>query len=95
MPDTAAEPLIADEDREVLRDGGERARLHDGSNYGEHEEEEADESQLVAPGQFIWILTVCAGVSGLLFGYEYAPPLVYSFNFLYRGSGMDSESCVD
>ena len=29
-----------------------------------------DESALVSPGLFIWGLTLCAGISGLLFGYE-------------------------
>jgi SP family myo-inositol transporter-like MFS transporter 13 len=38
---------------------------------GEEEEGEVDESRLTSPGAFIWTLTVCAGVSGLLFGYEY------------------------
>lgn len=30
-----------------------------------------DESILGSPGWFIWALTFSAGVSGLLFGYEY------------------------
>lgn len=30
------------------------------------------ESQLARPNRFIWALTLTAGISGLLFGYEYA-----------------------
>lgn len=56
--DTAAQPLIYN--------GREDAA------YDEHDDDvEVDESELVSPGLFIWTLTVCAGVSGLLFGYEY------------------------
>ena len=29
-----------------------------------------DESELKAPNGFLWALTFCAGISGLLFGYE-------------------------
>jgi hypothetical protein len=65
MADTAAEPLIRD--------------THD---YEQHSEDGADveedietlESALVSPGLFIWTLTLCAGISGLLFGYEYVSP---------------------
>jgi len=66
MPDAATEPLIADE-REVPSNayGSEP----ESEELGE-DEEEVDESKLVAPGAFIWGLTICAGVSGLLFGYE-------------------------
>jgi hypothetical protein len=60
MPDAATEPLIADE-REVPSDP---------ESEDLREDEEVDESKLVAPGAFIWGLTICAGVSGLLFGYE-------------------------
>jgi SP family myo-inositol transporter-like MFS transporter 13 len=67
MPDTATEPLIADE-RELPRNGYEDSISceEDGENA-----EAVDESRLVAPGAFIWGLTICVGVSGLLFGYEY------------------------
>jgi hypothetical protein len=59
MTDTAAEPLISNE----------RASSED---HADNDEElEVDESALVSPGVFIWTLTFCAGVSGLLFGYEY------------------------
>jgi SP family myo-inositol transporter-like MFS transporter 13 len=68
MPDTATEPLIADE-REVSReDYGHEAERDEFSNT-----DQVDESKLVAPGSFIWGLTICAGVSGLLFGYECVP----------------------
>jgi SP family myo-inositol transporter-like MFS transporter 13 len=62
MADTAAEPLIAD------RPAVPRNDREDG-----HDE---DESALVRPGRFIWVLTFCAGVSGLLFGYEYVLPFL-------------------
>jgi hypothetical protein len=71
MPDVATVPLIA---------GDHRDRAVTNHDYGSDaesdellendEEEEVDESKLVAPGAFIWGLTICAGVSGLLFGYE-------------------------
>jgi MFS transporter, SP family, solute carrier family 2 (myo-inositol transporter), member 13 len=54
--DTAAEPLIADEQWR-------------GDGNGE-QDTQPDESALETVGSFIWGLTVCAGVSGLLFGYE-------------------------
>lgn len=59
--DAAAEPLISRRDHE--------GRDHDDDQN--EEADEVDESTLVAPGLFIWGLTICAGVSGLLFGYEY------------------------
>lgn len=63
MTDAAAEPLIA----------STREDPHD-ARYDENDADdvEVDESALVSPGPFIWGLTICAGVSGLLFGYEYA-----------------------
>jgi hypothetical protein len=62
MTDATAEPLIAQS----------RDHLHD-ARYSDDDAEdvEVDESALMAPGLFIWGLTICAGVSGLLFGYEY------------------------
>lgn len=65
MADTAAEPLIAGRPAVPRNDCGD--------GYVE------DESALVRPGRFIWVLTFCAGVSGLLFGYEYVLPFL-----LYR-----------
>jgi SP family myo-inositol transporter-like MFS transporter 13 len=59
MADTAAEPLISNE-----RGSSEEHEDND-------EELQVQESALVSPGLFIWTLTFCAGVSGLLFGYEY------------------------
>jgi hypothetical protein len=61
MTDTAAEPLISDS----------RSFAHGRRNSEDADGSEVDESALVSPGLFIWGLTVCAGVSGLLFGYEY------------------------
>ncbi|KAF2117517.1 general substrate transporter [Lophiotrema nucula] len=55
----AAEPLIAE-----IQDEGEERRGQDGRG------EEVNESSIKSPGAFIWILTVVAGVSGLLFGYD-------------------------
>jgi len=57
MTDAAAEPLIRNDPNE--------------ENSDRDADVEVDESALVAPGLFIWGLTICAGVSGLLFGYEY------------------------
>jgi SP family myo-inositol transporter-like MFS transporter 13 len=70
MNDAAAEPLISNtrddpnDTRDRYDDGGEE-------DIAEEVDGEVDESALVSPGAFIWALTVCAGVSGLLFGYEY------------------------
>ena len=61
MTDAAAQPLIPN-----TREYPDNARHGDDA-----EGVEIDESALVSPGWFIWTLTVCAGVSGLLFGYEY------------------------
>lgn len=74
MTDTAAEPLIPssrhdfppDTRNPYTTDNDDDTEIHD-----DHDDE-VDESALVSPGLFIWILTICAGVSGLLFGYEYA-----------------------
>ncbi|KAL5120462.1 hypothetical protein ACEQ8H_001480 [Pleosporales sp. CAS-2024a] len=58
MSDAAAEPLIADDTR-------------DHPNHVDDDEDvKVDESALAAPGLFIWGLTICAGISGLLFGYD-------------------------
>jgi SP family myo-inositol transporter-like MFS transporter 13 len=71
MPDATTVPLIADDhldgsitNHDYGSDSGSDELLED------DEEEDVDESKLVAPGAFIWGLTICAGVSGLLFGYE-------------------------
>ncbi|KAF3007700.1 hypothetical protein E8E13_009468 [Curvularia kusanoi] len=42
----------------------------DEERHDEITEGDVDESKLVRPGVFIWCLTLCAGVSGLLFGYD-------------------------
>lgn len=60
--DTAAEPLIGDRPT-VPREEYEEGRHGEGDG-------EVDESALTKPGRFIWVLTFCAGVSGLLFGYD-------------------------
>lgn len=64
MPSAASDPLIADED-EVPRDDESEA-----DESGLATSEVVDESIIVAPSPFIWGLTFCAGVSGLLFGYD-------------------------
>ena len=58
-----AEPLISSS-REYIEH-------HESSDADEAAEEGVAESDLAAPGVFIWVLTFCAGVSGLLFGYEF------------------------
>lgn len=67
MSDAAAEPLISN-DRGVPNDVRDRYDEDDNESI---REDEVDESALLSPGLFIWCLTICAGVSGLLFGYEY------------------------
>jgi SP family myo-inositol transporter-like MFS transporter 13 len=66
MTDAATEPLISHSPG-VPDD----ARDHYNHEEEEVDEYEVDESKLVSPGLFIWALTICAGVSGLLFGFEY------------------------
>jgi hypothetical protein len=65
MADSAAEPLIAGNPG-VPREYDEDIHADDDAAV--------DESALTKPGRFIWVLTFCAGVSGLLFGYEYVRP---------------------
>lgn len=67
MSDTAAEPLISSHDSNHDADFDR----DDDARRSEEEGGDVDESQLVRPGAFIWALTLCAGISGLLFGYEY------------------------
>lgn len=67
MTDAAAQPLIPST-REYPND--ERHSDDDAEGV------EMDESALVSPGWFLWTLTVCAGVSGLLFGYEYVQSFI-------------------
>jgi SP family myo-inositol transporter-like MFS transporter 13 len=69
MTDAAAEPLISPThgSPDDARDRYENAE--EGI-----EDDEVDESKLASPGLFIWGLTICAGVSGLLFGFEYVLP---------------------
>ncbi|PSN68591.1 hypothetical protein BS50DRAFT_632502 [Corynespora cassiicola Philippines] len=62
MPDTAAEPLISNAREFPNEDAHARSEGDD--------DEDGRESALVSPGAFIWGLTFCAGVSGLLFGYD-------------------------
>ncbi|KAI8934129.1 hypothetical protein NX059_008885 [Plenodomus lindquistii] len=62
MTDAAAEPLITH---------NHHVPSHTRDAYEDEDADvEVDESSLVSPGSFIWGLTVCAGVSGLLFGYD-------------------------
>ena len=55
----------------------------------EDTEGEVDESGMLRPGVFVWCLTLCAGVSGLLFGYEY----VYSLIFMECTSWAKNSRC--
>ncbi|KAF2833551.1 general substrate transporter, partial [Ophiobolus disseminans] len=61
MTNAAAQPLIPSTRRYP-------SDPRDGEN--DTEDVEIEESALVSPGWFIWTLTVCAGISGLLFGYD-------------------------
>ncbi|KAF1955508.1 general substrate transporter, partial [Byssothecium circinans] len=83
----AAEPLIAPTD---AREFSHHDRTYDrrsSSDDDDDEETEVDESALLAPGRFIWILTFCAGVSGLLFGYDTG---VISSTLVSIGSDLSS-----
>jgi hypothetical protein len=63
--DAAAEPLIAS-----------GRSTPEEPHAGQDEVADTNEGGVESLGLFIWILTFCAGVSGLLFGYEYVsiPP---------------------
>ncbi|KAF1358667.1 general substrate transporter [Lizonia empirigonia] len=64
-------PLIRDYDDAADRagEGADDARLGEEVNR-EFDDGDGGESALLKPGMFIWGLTLCAGVSGLLFGYD-------------------------
>lgn len=49
----------------------EPTEAHDGTRTGNSDLREQD---LTTPSPFIWALTLSAGISGLLFGYEYSTP---------------------
>ncbi|PVI07842.1 general substrate transporter [Periconia macrospinosa] len=76
MGDNAAEPLIAHGgtrngyayNNEEEEDRERRGSYDDGEDHGV--EGDVDEGLLGTPGKFIWVLTCCAGLSGLLFGYD-------------------------
>jgi hypothetical protein len=59
------------------REGLRRADSGEGGEEHEDTEGEVDESKMLRPGVFVWCLTLCAGVSGLLFGYEYVRLLLH------------------
>lgn len=62
------------------REGLRRGVRGEGGEGGEGDgdaEGEVDESKMLRPGVFVWCLTLCAGVSGLLFGYEYVYSLIF------------------
>lgn len=56
------------------REGLRGADTEEEEGGREDTEGEVDESKMLRPGVFVWCLTLCAGVSGLLFGYEYVCP---------------------
>ena len=89
MSHTAAEPLInshdTNDDADLDRD--------DARHSEEAENLDVDESQLVRPGAFMWALTLCAGISGLLFGYEYVS-LTPSFMLQKRPATTQKHCCV-
>lgn len=51
--------------RRVSGDGDEGGLEEESDGDGE-----GDESGMTTPSAFVWCLTLCAGLSGLLFGYE-------------------------
>ena len=78
MTDTASEPLITSNDT-----GADEREYEQGKSVDEElEEVDVNESALVSPGIFIWTLTLCAGISGLLFGYEYVPTFL-RLNYIF------------
>ena len=86
-------------DMYVDREGDLDQEQWEGEGEGEGEGEEewgggggggggggVDERALAAPGVFVWCLTLCAGISGLLFGFEYVfSVLLLSCECVLRG----------
>lgn len=64
----AAAPLLADGDHHEHDYPHEYCRQSD--EYNEDERVDKNQSE-PAVGAFIWLLACAAGISGLLFGYEY------------------------
>ncbi len=67
----------------------------DGEGSGEQQPQE--ESDLITPNLFIWTLTLTAGISGLLFGYEWDPfPRTASNGVLklFHSTGVISSTLV-
>ncbi|KAH9881449.1 hypothetical protein IAQ61_000174, partial [Plenodomus lingam] len=81
--DAAAERLIT-HSRDVPSSPRDEYADEDGEEYAGID---VDESSLVSPGAFIWGLTLCAGVSGLLFGYDTG---VISSTLVSIGSDLSS-----
>lgn len=83
---SAAEPLIS----------GATGTSHPSYPAEEHENlvpserEDEDESTLASPGLFVWLLTICAGISGLLFGYEYVFPIHISYSNIKSGTAISN-----
>ncbi|KAH7021776.1 general substrate transporter [Macrophomina phaseolina] len=71
-PDTAAqEPLIRPSSRDLPSPTDyEYDTSSTDVGTGPYDADDVDESNISAPGLFIWALTFAAGVSGLLFGYD-------------------------
>jgi len=90
MNDAAAEPLISN-DRRVPNDARDR---YDEADDASIREDEVDESALVSPGLFIWCLTICAGVSGLLFGYEYVASIRAIFCAMPHGTHRNGSNAI-
>ncbi|KAJ4986223.1 myo-inositol transporter 1 [Stagonosporopsis vannaccii] len=66
-----AQPLIQSFSSRSRAELGEDGGDADGYAEGDGEAADAvDESRMVSPGVFVWALTLCAGVSGLLFGFD-------------------------
>lgn len=61
---------IDDEDVDAGMDEDMGVDVHTDMDEDTRVDTGVDESALVSPGLFIWGLTLCAGISGLLFGYE-------------------------
>ncbi|KAF2840637.1 general substrate transporter [Patellaria atrata CBS 101060] len=81
--DPAEEPLIQPQISDLEHSGTLPALSRATSNYSRHarpglsrttssyrDGEEVDESAIRTAGTFVWALTLCAGISGVLFGYD-------------------------
>jgi hypothetical protein len=78
-------PLLRGEEASNERLGGRPRSAEDEEDEDDDSKDGTEAAQAAttatAPGFFVWRLTMSAGVSGLLFGYEYVSRTIYFLSF--------------